>query len=72
MLCSWMSLSQRPGAVPQRGVREGVVLSATFTFTILHYDMISKVRARCYLRLNELYTALAAHAAVRPTCVRQE
>ena len=45
--------------------------SATFTFVILDYDMISKIRARCPVRNNAADTALAAHAALRPTCVRE-
>ena len=70
MLCSWMS--QRPGAVPQRGVWEGVVQRySTFAFTIL--DCVRVIRCQTYLatRLNEPDTALAAHAALRPTCVRE-
>ena len=45
--------------------------SGTFAFVTQVYDMISKIRARPPVRLNEPDTALAAHAALRPTCVRE-
>ena len=43
----------------------------TFTFTV--HDWVGATRRQTYLRprLNEPDTALAAHAALRPTCVRE-
>ena len=51
--------SQRPAA---SRACPGWPLSGTFDFISLDWDMISKIRARCYLRLIELYTATALHS----------
>ena len=46
----------------------GWPLSGTFDFISLDWDMISKIRARCPVRLDELYTATALQHSLRPSC----
>ena len=46
----------------------GWPLSGTSDFTSPDWDMLSKVRARPPVRLDELYTAMAAQNCLRPSC----
>ena len=48
----------------------GWLLSGTFDFTEGDWDMISKIRARPPVRLNELYTATYGPAALSTTKLR--